>query len=439
MPSLEDFIESLTQEQTKLINMGAIKGPRAHALNVHDSSHKYQKSKDKYKHKSHAHTNKEGYTKPFTDASGSKGEKGRKGEKRTHCHKGFHSESACMQKQMDLMSHILQQNNLGDQIPKGAKKKKPEDLNSKKGNSSHALIVINSSHDAWIVDSRESHHMAASEEVYSYLDACKGPPILMGDNSSIEVMGKGRIELTNRSFENMLHVPKLFVKLLSMYQMMNSCTGKKVIFTPNFVDIYDMQTNSRVSTGEVNHQSILCTFSEFIELDYALLLTHADESSRIWHERFGHLNFRYMQQLSKKILVDGLPDIHFSKGVCEGCVLGKHPQEKFVKGKSQRASTPLDLIHSDLMGPFLHPSIRKVRFVLIFVDDFSRFTWIYFLRKKSKVFQHLKDFKALVETQSRKKIKVLRTDNGGEYVNHEIHNLLHEAGIQLQHIVPYTP
>jgi hypothetical protein len=90
------------------------------------------------------------------------------------------------------------------------------------------------------------------------------------------------------------------------------------------------------------------------------------------------------------------------------------------------------------MGPFPHPSIRKVRFVLIFVDDFSRFTWIYFLRKKYEVFQHLKDFKALVETQSEKKIKVLRIENGGEYVNNEIHNIFHEAGIHLQHTVPYT-
>jgi hypothetical protein len=114
----------------------------------------------------------------------------------------------------------------------------------------------------------------------------------MGDNSSVEVTGKGRIELTNRSFENVLHVPKLSVNLLSMYQMTNFVSGKKFIFTPNFVDIYNMQTNSRVSTDEVNHQSRLYTFSEFIEPDYALLLTHADESSRIWHERFGHLNFR---------------------------------------------------------------------------------------------------------------------------------------------------
>jgi hypothetical protein len=239
-----------------------------------------------------------------------------------------------MQKKIDIMSQILQQNNLGDRTAEGEKKKKREYLNSKKGNSSHALIAINSSPDAWIVDSGASHHMDSSEAVYSSLDACKGPPILMGDNSYIKVIGKGRIELTNRSFKNMLHVPKLFVNLLSVYQMMNTGTRKKFIFTPNSVDIYDMKTNSRVATGEVNHHSRLYTFSEFIEPDSALLLTHVDESSRIWHERFGHLNFRYMQQLSKHKLIDGLPDIHFSKGVCEGCVLGKHPQEKFDKGKS---------------------------------------------------------------------------------------------------------
>jgi hypothetical protein len=139
----------------------------------------------------------------------------------------------------------------------------------------------------------------------------------MRNNSSVEVTGKGRIELTNGSFENVMHVPKLSVNLLSIYQMTNFDTENKFIFTPNSVHIYDMQTNSRVATSEVNHQSRLYTFSEFIELDSPLLLTHADESSRIWNERFGNLNFRYMQQHSKHKLFDGLPNIHFSKGVCE--------------------------------------------------------------------------------------------------------------------------
>jgi hypothetical protein len=191
-----------------------------------------------------------------------------------------------------------------------------------------------------------------------------------------------------------VHVPKLYVNLLSVYHMKNSGTRNKFIFTPNSMDIYDMQKNSRVSTGEVNHQSRLYTFYEFIEPDSYLRLTHADESSRIWHKRFGHLNFIYMQNLRKNRLVDGLLDIYFSKGVCEGCVLIKHPQEKFDKGKSQRASAPLDIIQNDLMGPFTHPSIKKVRFVLIFFYYFSHFTWIYFLRKKYEVFQHLKDFKS---------------------------------------------
>jgi hypothetical protein len=114
-----------------------------------------------------------------------------------------------MKKKIYLMSQILQKKNLGYHIPEGARKKKPEDPNSKKENSSHALIAINSSPDAWIIDSRASHHMASSEVVYSSLDACKGPPILMRDNSSVEVTGKGMIELTNKIFENVLHVPKI--------------------------------------------------------------------------------------------------------------------------------------------------------------------------------------------------------------------------------------
>jgi hypothetical protein len=94
-----------------------------------------------------------------------------------------------------------------------------------------------------------------------------------GGNSPVEVIDNRRIELNNVRFENVLHVPKLSVNLLSMYQMKNFDIRKKVIFTPNAVDIYDMQTNSSVATSKVNHQSRLYTFFEFIEPDFDLLLT----------------------------------------------------------------------------------------------------------------------------------------------------------------------
>jgi hypothetical protein len=88
IPSLEDLIKSLTQEKNKLINMGKIKGTKAHELTVKDGSrHQYQKYKYKDKMKAHANPNKEGYSKPFNDASGSKGGKGRKGDKCTYFHK----------------------------------------------------------------------------------------------------------------------------------------------------------------------------------------------------------------------------------------------------------------------------------------------------------------------------------------------------------------
>jgi hypothetical protein len=111
-------------------------------------------------------------------------------------------------------------------------------------------------------------------------------------------------------------------------------------------------------------------------------------------------------------MVTDLPNIHFSKGFFQGSVLGKHSQEKFEKGKAWRASSPLDLIHSDLMGPFPHLSISEARYALTFIDDFSRYTWVYFLRHKYEFFEHIKDFKEHAKTQSRSKIKILHGYNG---------------------------
>eukprot|EP00253_Pinus_taeda_P024704 PITA_24704 len=197
----------------------------------------------------------------------------------------------------------------------------------------------------------------------------------MGDDSPIEVNGKGRVELLHESFEDVLHVPKHLVNLLSVYQITHSSTRKRVEFTLDAVNIHDLHSSSKIATGEVNNGAKLYTFSEFIESKSSLLLTHANDSSRLWHKRFGHLNYRYIQQLSKHEMVEGLPNISFSRGLFEGCVLGKYPREKFDTSKTHRASSPLYLIHSDLMGPFPHHSINKVRthesllILVLYVDD----------------------------------------------------------------------
>jgi hypothetical protein len=87
------------------------------------------------------------------------------------------------------------------------------------------------------------------------------------------------------------------MNILSMYHITHSGSRKKVEFTPDSVSIFDMQNNSKIVIGEINHKSQLYNFTKFIEHDSYVLLTHADANSILWHERSGHLNFRYMQQL----------------------------------------------------------------------------------------------------------------------------------------------
>jgi hypothetical protein len=79
----------------------------------------------------------------------------------------------------------------------------------------------------------------------------------------------------------------------------------------------------------------------------------------------------------------------------------------------------LEMVHSDVFGLVTMPSLGGSMYYISFIDDFSRKTWIYFLRKKSYIFERFKEFKALVENQTKKRIKVLRTDNGGEFCGNE--------------------
>ena len=99
-------------------------------------------------------------------------------------------------------------------------------------------------------------------------------------------------------------------------------------------------------------------FSHFLPYsNLSALLIHANEASKLWHERFFHLIYRYLSDLNEKEMVIGLPKIKFSKGVCQGCILGKHPEHKFEKASHERTSAPRELIHSDVAGPFTHMSM----------------------------------------------------------------------------------
>jgi transposase InsO family protein len=138
-------------------------------------------------------------------------------------------------------------------------------------------------------------------------------------------------------------------------------------------------------------------------------------------------------------MVIDIPLVSCIDGVSVGCILGKHHRDNFEKRASWHASSPLQLVHSDLCGPLSSPSFSRCKYFLTFINDFSRRTWVYFVKLKREFFDKLLAYKALVEKQSGHQIQKLRTYNGGKYVNNNFSSYCTTQGIQMQHIVPYTP
>jgi hypothetical protein len=132
----------------------------------------------------------------------------------------------------------------------------------------------------------------------------------------------------------------------------------------------------------------------------------------LWHQILGHIREKGLQVLHDKDMVEGMTIFSLDFDFYEHCVYRKYNQVIFLSG-AIRAEGILKLVHNDVFGPMLVPSLGKYVYYVSFIDDFLRNTWIYFLGKKSKVSEKFKQFKDLVENQVEKRIKVLSTDNGG--------------------------
>ena len=120
------------------------------------------------------------------------------------------------------------------------------------------------------------------------------------------------------------------------------------------------------------------------------------EKTMLWHQRLGNIGEKVLQILHGNGMVEGMYNCSMDFDFYENCVYGKQNRVSFPSG-AMRANKILELVHSDVLGLVLVPSLGKSVYYVSFIDEFSRNTWIYFLRKKSKVFDRFKEFKALVK------------------------------------------
>ena len=158
---------------------------------------------------------------------------------------------------------------------------------------------------------------------------------------------------------------------------------------------------------------------DFQPITAALMSSDSSTSHlcELWHRRMAHLHHGALRVLRE--MVTGLPQFETEhQEVCRWCALEMYSKTSFPSSDN-RAAGILDLIHSDVCGPMSTVSLTGHEYYVSFIDDYSRKTWIYFLKTKNEVFNRFQEFKALVENQTGKKIKVLRSDKGGEYTGHE--------------------
>jgi hypothetical protein len=167
-------------------------------------------------------------------------------------------------------------------------------------------------------------------------------------------------------------------------------------------------------------------------------LTHSTEiPCENFHRRLAHINYKYLPYV-RKVLTGLLEFKVDNEGVCNGCAQGKNIKNHFPKSDS-KAEVILERIHSDVCGPMPSTSLRGYVYYVSFIDDYSRKAWVYFLKSKDEVLGKFKEFKALVENLSGRKIKIRRSDNGGEYTLNEFGSFCRDVKIKRELTTPYNP
>ncbi|GJX99362.1 retrovirus-related pol polyprotein from transposon TNT 1-94 [Tanacetum coccineum] len=162
--------------------------------------------------------------------------------------------------------------------------------------------------------------------------------------------------------------------------------------------------------------------------------------SRLWHRRLNHLNFGTLNDLARKDLVRGLPRLKFEKDhLCSACQLGKSRKATHKPKTINTIMEVLHTLHMDLCGPLRVQSINGKKYILVIVDDYSRFTWVKFLRSKDETPAFVINLLKQLQVGLNKTVRFVRTDNDTEFMNKALTDYYESVGITHEKTVPRTP
>ncbi|GJW86078.1 putative ribonuclease H-like domain-containing protein [Tanacetum coccineum] len=290
-----------------------------------------------------------------------------------------------------------------------------------------------------------SRHMTGNKSYLTdYQDIDGGFVAFAGSPKGGKITRKGKIRTGKLDFEDVYFVKELKFNLFSVSQM---CDKKNsVLFTeteclvlsPDFKLLDESQVLLKVPRQNNMYSFDLKNVVPSGGLTCLIAKATIDESN-LWHRRLGHINFKTMNKLVRGNLVRGLPSKLFENDhSCVACQKGKQHKASCKTKLVSSISHPLQMLHMDLFGPTFVRNINHKIYCLVVTDDYSRFSWVFFLATKDETSGILKTFITGIENQINHKVKIIRCDNGTEFKNNDMNQFCGMKGIKREFSVART-
>jgi hypothetical protein len=312
-------------------------------------------------------------------------------------------------------------------------KKKNKEKNSRATNDDFVAVIseINMIEDvdSWWIDSGATRHVCKNKKMFKTINE-DGSVLYMGNASTVQVQGKGTIEIEFTSgktltLKDVFYVPEVRKNLISV-PLLNKNGFKSVFEGDKFIL---SKGGVFVGKGYLCENMFKCNVANINNNN--MISAYIVESCDLWHMRLGHVNFRKLEDMMKSNLI---PNFDKNFDSCTTCMLTKITRQPFKSVK--RSSRVLDLIHSDVCDLHGWPTIGGKKYFVTFIDDCTRFCYVYLMHSKDEVLDKFKIFKAQVELQHETFIKCFRSDRGGEFYHP---SYFESTGIVHQVTAPYTP
>ncbi len=280
--------------------------------------------------------------------------------------------------------------------------------------------------------------MTGDKSKFSSLVAKDGGLVTFGDNSKGKIIGIGKVGMNlSPCIENVLLVDGLKHNLISISQLCDK--GYDVTFKEDFCLITNAKDNSVLFVAS-RHENVYTLDFDKLSQQNVKCLAALNDTCWLWHRRLGHSNMEQLNILSKNELVRGLPKTKFTKDkICNACQFGKQTKTSFKKKRGISTSRPLELLHLDLFGPNRVASLGGKYYALVIVDDFSRFTWVFFLTHKSDTHPIFAKFCRKIQNEKGCNIVFVRSDRGREFDNKDVELFCDENGFEHNFSAPRTP